>query len=379
MLFGHFYSGVYRESLSNEWAWRPIWWGWITGLSISLAVLFGLKIPFSRWVFVVASVSFLALSVLDRALIRAISDRWFEGHEVTIVGVGFTDETRKQVRENVKTPYTCQWVHSDELSSSFENIIDLNPDIVLLYVPRMNDETVRGIFDFGSRYQIPVRIVPTATELFLSQTSGESWNQLRLLRSNTHHQLQQQLAMKTLFDYILTVILLIVSLPLLLMVAFLIRFIDGSPVFYKQRRVGRGGSTFDMYKFRTMVQGASNRGPELTGGPDDPRITTLGKWLRRWSLDELPQFFNILKGDMSLVGPRPEVPRITGNYTREERRVLWIRPGLTGLSQVRGRENLDLDRKLEIDQEYLQNYSIVLDLWILLKTFYIVVQGEGAN
>lgn len=379
LLFGFFWCGVYRQELSDDWAWRDLWWGWLIGLGISLAILFGLKIPFSRGVFIVSSVTFLALSIVNRAVVRIVRLGLVEEPRHVVLGIGFDEASRGGVKDKLSEYCDLHWFDVGELRASYDNLVQKNPDMLLINRGSTNFDDVRAIFDFGSRFQVPVRMYPSSEDLFLSRTTSESWNGIRLLRSDSHHKIQQLLAIKSVFDFFLTALLFVVVAPVLLLISILIAIVDGFPVFYTQKRVGRGGTLFDMYKFRTMVKEASDQGPELTEGPDDPRITTLGRILRRWSLDELPQLFNILQGDMSLVGPRPEVPSITEDYSPEQRRVLWLKPGLTGLSQVSGREQLKLDRKLEIDQLYLNEYSIGLDLWILLKTFYVVVQGEGSN
>lgn len=379
ILYGLFRQGVYRQELSNDWVWRDIWWGWTVGMGVSMAILFGLQIPFSRLVFGAASVIFLALAVIDRIVVRRIRALLSSSSPTQVTGVGFDGDEREELDSRLKGDNQYYWIEGTKLDASFDELTDRRPDILIVHPESLSHEQLRDLFDFGSRFQVPVRLYPNPRSLFLSRTSDESWNGVRLLRSEAHHRFQQEMAVKTLFDTIASAILVVVFLPLLILISAAIYLFDGRPIFYEQQRVGRGGQLFDMYKFRTMVEGAEEEGPEITDGPGDPRITSLGRFLRRWSLDELPQLFNILKGEMSLVGPRPEVPDITEDYSPEQRRVLWIKPGLTGLSQVSGRERLELDRKLEIDQIYLTDYSIGLDLWILLKTLIVVLRGEGTN
>jgi lipopolysaccharide/colanic/teichoic acid biosynthesis glycosyltransferase len=347
-------------------------------MGISLAVLFGLNIPFSRAVFGVSALSFLAFAVLNRVAIRRVTTAWFGPTTRAVAGVGFGSEDRKRLEQSIDDRVRWQWIDLDDLDPSFEALTDPRPDVVLVRTDDLSYDELRSLFDFGSRFQVPVRINPTSKDIFLSGTTVESWKGHRLLRSRTHHRFQQKMAVKSLFDWIGAGVLGLLLSPLILICSLAILVFDGWPVIYRQKRVGRGGDLFDMYKFRTMEEDAE-AGPGITEGPDDPRITSVGRILRRWSLDELPQLVNILKGDMSLVGPRPEIPDITRDYSPEQKRVLWIKPGLTGLSQVSGRERLELDRKLEIDQLYLSEYSIGLDLWILFKTLIVVIRGEGAN
>ncbi len=193
---------------------------------------------------------------------------------------------------------------------------------------------------------------------------------------------------KAVFDRLLAVACLIVAAPLLGVLAMIIRLDDGGPALFRQTRVGRGGRKFSVYKFRTMVTDAEARKDELAcrnqqQGPlfkirKDPRITRAGGWLRRWSLDELPQLLNVLAGDMSLVGPRPALPEEAAMYGDHVRRRLAVKPGMTGLWQVNGRADLPWDESVRLDLRYVENWSFMLDLQILWKTSAAVVRGSGA-
>ncbi|MFQ5707995.1 MAG: sugar transferase [bacterium] len=183
---------------------------------------------------------------------------------------------------------------------------------------------------------------------------------------------------KRLLDLFFSVILLVLSVPLFLLIAIAIKLESKGPVFYRHLRVGKFGRNFRMWKFRTMVQGADKMGSGLTQY-SDPRITKVGKFLRRFSFDELPQIINVVVGDMSLIGPRPEIFEIVNLYTAQQREALNVRPGITGLTQINGRDNLPLDAKLEIEREYVHNNSLWLDLKILWLTFPAVWSGEGAR
>jgi lipopolysaccharide/colanic/teichoic acid biosynthesis glycosyltransferase len=145
---------------------------------------------------------------------------------------------------------------------------------------------------------------------------------------------------------------------------------------YRQTRVGKGGRLFRIWKLRTMVSGADRTGPNLTQ-ESDPRVTLVGRFLRRWSLDELPQVINVLAGQMSLVGPRPELPTIVATYTSAQLDVLKVTPGITGWAQVNGRDDLTIPRKLELDREYVFSRSLAMDAGILLRTVPLFVSGVG--
>ncbi|WP_051297880.1 sugar transferase [Brevibacterium album] len=176
--------------------------------------------------------------------------------------------------------------------------------------------------------------------------------------------------------------------PLLLLLGLLVRLDSPGPVLFTQQRVGAHGRLFRMVKFRTMVPDAEARLPELLESSDgngllfkmrsDPRVTRIGTWLRRFSLDELPQLLNVLAGDMSLVGPRPPLPHEAERFTPVMRRRQRVRPGMTGLWQVSGRSDLGQEESIRLDLSYVDHWSLGLDLVILARTFRAVVRAEGA-
>lgn len=177
--------------------------------------------------------------------------------------------------------------------------------------------------------------------------------------------------------------------PLLAAIAAIVKLQDGGPVFFAQTRVGRYGREFKMYKFRSMRTDAEKHLAEILaknqhqGGitfkmKQDPRITWAGRWLRRFSLDELPQFYNVLIGDMSLVGPRPPVPREVAQYSLSDRRRLLVKPGLTCLWQISGRAEIDFNGQVRLDVNYIENQSLKQDLRILVRTVPAVIFGAGA-
>jgi len=193
---------------------------------------------------------------------------------------------------------------------------------------------------------------------------------------------------KSAFDRTIAVSAVTLLLPVFLVIAAAIKLSDGGPAFFLQTRVGKDGKHFTLYKFRTMVVDAEQRLAELAALNDsdgvrfkmrrDPRITRVGRWLRRHSLDELPQLLNVLAGEMSLVGPRPALPDETSAYEYHVRRRLAVKPGLTGLWQVNGRSDLPWDEAVRLDVRYVENWSFVLDLQILWKTWSAVWHGDGA-
>ena len=184
--------------------------------------------------------------------------------------------------------------------------------------------------------------------------------------------------MKRLLDILVSLVGLTVMAPLFAIIGLAIRLDSKGPVFFVQKRVGKDGKLFRAYKFRTMVQGAADQGAGLfIEGQDDPRITRVGKCLRRWSLDELPQFINILRGEMSVVGPRPTLLDQVEQYDEFQRRRLEVKPGITGWAQIHGRNLLSWPQRIEYDVWYVDNWSFRLDIEIILGTLPVLFRGEG--
>lgn len=165
--------------------------------------------------------------------------------------------------------------------------------------------------------------------------------------------------------------------PVMGAIALWVRRDSPGPALFRQVRVGHGGRPFRLMKFRTMVVDAERIGTGLRTRADDPRITRAGRFLRRTSLDELPQLLNVIRGDMSLVGPRPTVPSQVAHYTERQRRRLLARPGVTGLAQVRGRNAIPWSKRIEIDLEYVERWSLRLDAEILARTVAVVLRRSG--
>ena len=178
-------------------------------------------------------------------------------------------------------------------------------------------------------------------------------------------------------DLIVASLVLAIGSPLLAVAALLIKLESRGPVFYRQRRVGRGGDPFELWKLRTMVPGAEAMGAGIYVVEGDPRITRVGRLLRRFSLDELPNLVNVLKGEMAIVGPRPTVQEQVDRYTDRQRRRLEVKPGITGWAQVNGRASLPWHERIELDVWYVDHRTLRLDMAILWKTVRLLVTGEG--
>jgi lipopolysaccharide/colanic/teichoic acid biosynthesis glycosyltransferase len=178
-------------------------------------------------------------------------------------------------------------------------------------------------------------------------------------------------------DVVLAAVLLVVAAPLLALAALAIRLESRGPVFYRQRRVGRYGRPFELWKLRTMVPGAESMGAGVYVLEGDPRITRVGRLLRRFSFDELPNLLNVLKGEMALVGPRPTVQEQVDRYTERQLRRLEVKPGITGWAQINGRTSLPWPERIELDVWYVEHRSLRLDLRILARTARMLASGRG--
>jgi len=196
------------------------------------------------------------------------------------------------------------------------------------------------------------------------------------------------LGLKRSVDLAVGIFLTAIALPLMALIALAIRIDSPGPALYRPRRLGRAGTIFSMYKFRTMVQGAEHRLKDVAhlnvaSGmvkiPNDPRVTRVGKWLRRFSLDELPQLINVVAGDMSLVGPRPHDVHELAGFDVESDLRLAMRPGLTGLWQITARTDPSYERRMNLDRNYVTHWSLLADLKILASTVPVVLKGQGGT
>jgi exopolysaccharide biosynthesis polyprenyl glycosylphosphotransferase len=234
---------------------------------------------------------------------------------------------------------------------------------------------------------VELLLVPHLTDVDRPRISARATSGLCFLRVELPRYEGVSLAVKRMFDVMFSATVLVVAAPLFALIATLIKLDDGGAVFFRQERVGCAGEPFVILKFRTMCAEAEALKRDLTGsvadGPlfklgDDPRITRVGRFLRKTSLDELPQFWTVLKGDMSVVGPRPHLAHELERYPRHGLRRLLIRPGITGLWQVSGRSDLSIDESVRLDLKYVENRSLTTDIAIILRTVATVLRPRGA-
>lgn len=262
-------------------------------------------------------------------------------------------------------------------------------DDVIFSVTRRDLDRLEDLFlqlqEQGIRVRFAMNIFPhTRAAVQLEELDG-----MPILTYSTTPTNVLQLFAKRAIDVTVSVSLLVIALPVILAIAAAIKLSSSGAVLFRQSRCGLNGRVFTLYKFRTMVEDAEHRRRDLQhlnemDGPvfklrRDPRVTWLGRFLRRFSLDELPQLWNVLRGDMSLVGPRPPIPEEVAQYQRWQRRRLSMKPGLTCLWQISGRNEVDFERWMQLDLEYIDSWSPMLDLKILLKTIPAVLSGRGAS
>jgi exopolysaccharide biosynthesis polyprenyl glycosylphosphotransferase len=271
----------------------------------------------------------------------------------------------------------------EQLERHFDSV-----DEVLIADPDFPQEEAVELVDRCHDHGVRVRVAPSTMEILMDRVEFVPGQALPLFELKPPVFEGVDFAVKRSFDLIGAVLLLVVLAPVMGLAALAIRLSSRGPVFYRSMRPGIGGRTFACLKFRTMVSGAERLQDDLESRNEhrgaifkirgDPRVTAVGRFLRRWSLDELPQLFNVLRGEMSLVGPRPLPKRDYDRLEPWHRKRYLVLPGMTGLWQVSGRSELDFDELVRLDFLYLERWSVFLDLTILLKTIPAVIRARGA-
>lgn len=261
-------------------------------------------------------------------------------------------------------------------------------DEVVIALPWTDQQRVLEVFQTCDRLGVRARTVPDIFQLSLNRVDVEDLGGVPLLGLKSASFRGTNLLVKRLIDLSVGGLISLVALPFMLLLSIAIRINSPGAIIFRQKRVGMRGKEFTIYKFRTMRAGAEEEQERLLvynefTGPlfkmkGDPRITQVGRFLRKTSLDELPQLFNVMKGDMSLVGPRPHIASEVAQYQDWQKQVLEAPPGMTGLSQVSGRSQLSFDEQCLLDIYFIENWSPALDFKILLRTIPKVVLGEGA-
>ncbi len=384
--------------------------GTTNGAILLIAFFFITGSPFySRLIFLYAVVAVVLVLGLGRAARNAILNllrkRGIGVDKVLIVGAGETGRTLMQnIMAQPELGYQIAgYVDDDQKKATgavgrftgLGTVDDLrailargNVNEVIVTLPWMYHRKILRIIAECAHSDVRARIVPDMFQMSISRVDMDNLNGVPLLSMQQPTIPTSGRAVKRALDVIGAAIALILSSPLLALAALAIRLDSPGPILFRQERVGKGESRFTVYKFRTMRQDAEEQLEQLRGhneatGPmfkmkRDPRITRAGRILRRASVDEFPQFYNVLKGDMSLVGPRPALPREVAQYQEWHRRRLTVAPGITGLWQVSGRSDLTFDEMVLLDLYYIENWSLFMDLKVLLRTIPQVLFGKGA-
>jgi exopolysaccharide biosynthesis polyprenyl glycosylphosphotransferase len=261
-------------------------------------------------------------------------------------------------------------------------------DRVILAVPELDEATLARVVSACRAVGVKLSVLPPMRAMLGTAVQLSHIAEMPVIEYGTWHTTWSTMALKRAIDIVFSAIGLVLTSPLMVIIAVLVRLDSPGPALFKQLRAGRRGEAFSCIKFRTMSRDAEDRISEVVSIDGlkepmyklrrDPRVTRVGRFLRRTSLDELPQLFNVLRGDMSLVGPRPEELWLVARYGETERFRLEMRPGITGPMQVHGRGRLTFQERLAVEREYVENYSLKKDLWILLRTVGAIFRADGA-
>lgn len=263
------------------------------------------------------------------------------------------------------------------------------PDSLFISISNIPEEDMLKLMEKARGVGLPVKIISDVFDIVAQKVTGGSQEKFPVVEIQDTPVRQAQYSLKRSFDLFFGSLLILLSSPVLLASALAVKLTSDGPVFYRAERMKNRNETFQMLKFRTMYADQCGQNDGLEGEKErrnqsikddvDPRITPVGRWLRRFSIDELPQLFNVIKGDMSLVGPRPPAPSEVHDYEDWHYKRLDGWAGITGLWQVSGRTNLDFEDMVLLDVYYIENWSLYLDFKILLKTIPAVLSGRGAN
>jgi exopolysaccharide biosynthesis polyprenyl glycosylphosphotransferase len=379
--------------------------GVTVGTLASIALIFFLRIDFfSRLVVVFAFVAALVLVVTARAIVRGIQRGLFRYgigvRRTMIIGTGrparlLAEELSRRgyhILGHVRTGRRTKTDVSLEILGALGDLPGLlagfQPDELICAEPALSDQQVTKVIATAEEAHVELRLTTNVAELASSNLEVSAVAGIPLVTIQRTPLDGWGRVTKRATDIVGAAVALPFVAILYPFVALAIKLDSRGPVIFKQTRVGRAGQEFTSYKFRTMSQDAERRLKQLqkrneATGPvfkikHDPRITRVGRFLRQSSLDELPQFWNVLLGDMSLVGPRPPLPVEVAKYDRAAKRRLTIKPGITGPWQVSGRSNVGFEEWVRLDVYYIQNWSLLLDVTILLKTVVAVVTRKGA-
>ncbi|GBD16446.1 UDP-glucose:undecaprenyl-phosphate glucose-1-phosphate transferase [bacterium HR26] len=389
--------------------------GATTAMAIVILYSFLLRFSPSRLIFIYAWALMIALLIGERLLGRWLKAQlWARGigvDRVLVVGAGPAGQRIMQYLYNhprlgyrvigfadVQAPAEelalateRRVVHPPylgDLSQVTEIVRSAQVDEVIVALPPAHHDQILEIVEQCRELDVAFSLVPDLFELALDRVQISEVAGLPLIGIKEGQIRGWNYGIKRAMDIVISLTVLILAAPLMALIALAIKLDSPGPILFRQVRVGKGGRHFILYKFRSMVDGAEQQQPvlqEVYGRGallfklrDDPRVTRVGRFLRRTSLDELPQFFNVLKGEMSVVGPRPPVPAEVAEYQDWHLQRLMVTPGLTGLWQVNGRSDLSFDEMVRLDLYYAEHWSPWLDIKLMLRTVPVILTGRGA-
>jgi len=395
-LYGH-YSHHRRISSLNEMS-RVIQASFTMFLAMPALAWFLKEFSLGRAVVLLAWLFCTIYLYISRTILRVVK-RWMVRHGFNLIRVVIfgTGETGRQVAENIRDhpevgyhiigfvddgdAGAAEGLNGTPVLGSRRDLARIareeKADEVFLARPDLEKDELLNLVVELEGANVTVKTVANVMEVIRGEFSDGDIADVPVMNLRDGHLSPQQAVLKRVLDLGVVLGTIWIWGPLWLVIAIYLRLTQSRPVHFAHERVGKDGKPFLLYKFRTMRNEVSPQAPAPTDGLD-PRVTKAGRWLRKTSLDELPQLINVLKGDMSLVGPRPEMPFIVAQYEEWQRRRLDVLPGITGLWQVIGRKNLPLHYNLEYDFYYIRNQSLWLDITILLRTVPAVLTGHGA-
>jgi exopolysaccharide biosynthesis polyprenyl glycosylphosphotransferase len=377
-----------RHLTVDELPWIIVWsLGGTALLTLLLAPFPALSLSTSDRLLVWGTT--LVLGFLFRGMARAIWRRVTPPQRVLLVGGGALAQAFLRKLELFPDIHASVGARIPSCTQLHEHLDELDhADRVVLACSELTEELLEELLPICRVRGVKLTVVPPTRGMFGTATHLGHVADLPLLDYNTWHVSPSTLALKRFFDVILATVGLVATAPLFLISAVAIVVDNGFPVFFRQRRAGQYGQPFRIFKFRTMVRNAEAMLPELVSNEEldrplfklrvDPRVTRAGRFLRKTSLDELPQLLNVLRGEMSIVGPRPEVFNVIERYEPEHEIRLRVKPGITGPWQISGRSELTFEEMLSVEREYVENLSLARDIRIILMTLPAVFGRRGA-
>ncbi|MBP7963708.1 MAG: sugar transferase [Caldilineaceae bacterium] len=411
MLFSFYLTGVYRSRRGRGYLDQM--WAIATATTMGVVMLMAASLlqplAYSRLIFIYTAVLVILLLGISRAILFGLRNylRRFGVGVDRVVLIGAGDVGRMVMRNIVARPdlgfKLIGFLDDNPTKNStdigrfkalgslanFRDVVEEHKlDRAIICLPWQSHRTVVRLLNDCERVGIQAQVVPDLFQLTKNQIEMEELNGIPLISSRQVSITGWNRLVKRTVDLVISAIALLLTLPFTLLIGLAIRLDSSGPVLYTQARIGKEGKPFRVYKFRSMIAGAESLREQMarlneSTGPlfkirDDPRATRVGTFLRRYSLDELPQLLNVLRGEMSLIGPRPNLPEEVAAYSEWHKKRLSVSPGMTGLWQVSGRSDLTFDEMVLLDIYYAENWCMSMDLTILMRTLPAVLLKRGA-